>query len=361
MAIDLNKELKKAEEFLFEMSKGLGSDERLMVVYAEEATVQVDAKGKKINAGFWAKPYSPGKFIPADKNCYVCISSMIKTLNQKTGEMRFWRTESAFGHGLAMMVDDIGDGKGSKGNLSLEWLFSQLPPTAVVETSPNNYQAYYFFDAPADNMAEMKAFLNCFVGNVLQDHGGDITIKDVTRVGRFPFGINNKRTSDNGTFKYVDDSGKPWRVRLSYANYSVRYSPAEIAKAFGFNIVMPVKHHIEVSEDEYKYDSIWLRLAERIMTKAKMGEGAGGEVSCNMSGKFRIRCPFAGDHANGDPFGAYFRGPIAGADHQFVFGCAHDACRQNKRTWSVFVDEVVMPEIEAQLEKANQWGLTWTK
>lgn len=345
-----------AEEFLRELGKGLPEDERLMVGYAEEATVQVDANGKKVNGGWWPKPHKDGKPVDYFKNCYICISSSIKTMNPKTEKMRYWRGEESFGHGVALMVDDVGDGKGSKGNLSLDYFFDILPPTAVVQTSPGNYQLYYFMAEPVESMIYFKAFLSCFVGQVLEK-GGDRTIKDVSRFGRFPCGINNKRDSDNN-FKYIVD-GKPWRVRLEHADYSVRYMPEDIAKAFNFPIIIPVKKELVISEDEYKYDSIWLKIAERLLSKAKQGEGAAGEVSCNMSGKYRIRCPWGHEHSNGDPFGAYFRGPIPGADHSFVFGCGHDGCRQNKRTWSPFIDEIVMPYIEEELDKANKWGLTW--
>lgn len=345
--------LKEAEEFLRQLQHTIGDDERVMVGYAEEATVQTDASGKKLNAGWWPVPWKMDKYINQRTNCYACISSSIKTPNPKTGQMRFWRGEASFGHGLALMVDDIGTGKGSKGEMSLEMITSVLPPTAVVETSPDNFQVWYFFDKPVDSLMEFKALLNCFVANVLKK-GGDNTIKDISRFGRMPCGINNKRHNMDGPFKYPDADGKPWAVRLRLANYDVRYSPEEIARAFNFNIVVPVKRHIEIDEAEYKYDAIWLRLAETFCDKAKMGEGSNGDVAMNMSGKFRIRCPWGDEHSNGDPFGAYFRGPIPGAEHEFVFGCGHDTCRKlHQRTWSVFVDEVVITEIARRLDVIN--------
>jgi hypothetical protein len=73
-----------------------------------------------------------------------------------------------------------------------------------------------------------------------------------------------------------------------------------------------------------------------------------------MSGKYRIQCPWGHQHTNGDPFGAYFRGPIPGAEVEFVFGCGHDTCRKNfKRTWSAFVDEIVINKIELELSRIN--------
>lgn len=343
----------EAEEFLRELHNGIPDTERVMAGYAEEATVQTDADGKKKNAGWWPVPWADGKFINARANCYACISSSIATPNPRTGKMRFWRGEASFGHGLALMVDDIGNGKGSKGNLGLEYFEMMLPPTATVETSPGNYQLWYFFDVPVDSLIHFKALLNCFVGNVLKK-GGDNTIKDISRYGRMPCGVNNKRHGPEMVLKYPDEKGNPWKVRITHSDYSRRYSPEEIARAFGFSIVVPQKPVIVVDEDEYKFDALWLRMADHICSKLKMGEGAGGDVSMNMSGKYRIRCPWGHEHTNGDPYGAYFRGPIPGAEHEFVFGCGHDTCRKlHRRTWAVFVDEIVIPEYARRLDVIN--------
>lgn len=344
------------EEFLRELGKGLPSDERIMAGYAEEATVQTDSTGKKMNGGWWPVPYADGKYIDARKNAYVCISSSIKTPNPKTQVMRYWRGEASFGHGLAIMVDDIGSGKGSKGGLTIEHFYRILKPTATVETSPGNFQLWYFFDEPESSMVRFKAFLSCFVTTVLKA-GGDNTIKDVARYGRMPIGVNNKRNSA-GELKYPirsdDGSERPCLVELRDADYSRRYSIEEIAQAFHVQIVMPVKRELVIDENEYKYDAIWLKLAEKILSLAEVGEGSGGEVVQNMSGKFRIRCPWGDEHSNGDPYGAYFRGPIPGADVEFVFGCAHDGCRKiHKRTWSAFVDKVVIDPIADQLAAIN--------
>jgi hypothetical protein len=346
--------LAATEQFLKELQCTIPDDERVMAGYAEEATVQTDATGKKINSTWWPTPWKEGKFINARANCYACISSSIKTPNPKTGAMRYWRGESSFGHGLALMVDDIGTGQGSKGGLTLEYFNAILPPTATVETSPGNYQLWYFFDEPVDSLIHFKALLNCFVANVLKK-GGDNTIKDISRYGRMPIGINNKRHGPDMVLKYPMNDGSPFQVRLVEADYTRRYSPEDIARSFGFSIIVPQKPIVEVSEEDYKFDAVWLKLADYILSKAKMGEGSNGEVAMNMSGKYRIRCPWGDEHSNGDPYGAYFRGPIPGAEHEFVFGCGHDTCRKlHRRTWSVFVDEIVIPKIAERLDNINR-------
>ena len=85
-----------------------------------------------------------------------------------------------------------------------------------------------------------------------------------------PIGINNKRHND-GSLKY-DIYGKPYQVQLVQADYSRRYAPEDIAAAFGFTIVVPQKPIIQIDEDEFKFDAIWLKLADYILSKAKMGD-----------------------------------------------------------------------------------------
>lgn len=345
-----------AEKFLAELGRGIPEEERVMVGYASEATVQTDENGKKLNAGWWPAPYKAGKPIRQGDNCYVCISSSIKTPNPRTGDLRYWRGETSFGHGLALMVDDIGDGKGSKGDLSIEHFESILPPTAIVQTSPGNHQLWYFFDAPEPNLKRFKAFLLGFVSTVL-DKGGDSTIRDVSRYGRMPAGINNKRGKE-GQFKYPDGAGV-FRVSLLRADYERRYSLDTIASKFGFTIDIPVERSLSESEraalnDAKKWDHIHLQIAVDVLSEAKAGEGSGGDVTQNMSGKYRIACPWGYEHTNGDPYGAYFRGAIPGAEYEYVFGCGHDTCRKdNRRTWAPFVDKIVMPKIVSDLEEAN--------
>lgn len=390
-----NKEAENnVKEFLRELAKGIAEDQRVLVVYAEEATVQTDAETKKRkNDGFWPRVHRIDlDYIRGESNGYVCISSAIKTENHLTGKVRYWRSEQNFGAGMAFFVDDIGTGQGSKGDkMSLdEWLAKapEVPPTAIVETSPNNYQCWYFFNKPVEKMDEFKIFLHNFVANVLENAGGDVTIKDVTRIGRMPYGINNKRHSD-GSLKYLGDDGKPFRVRLHSANYSHRYTMDDIANAFKFDRTISaasIRRELEREEEERRAallemaikegnqdyiamekererlrkmeeetNGVWLSAAIGILDEMRMGEGSDGRVVENRSGKYRIQCPWGDEHTNGDPFGAYFRARIPGAEFNYVFGCAHDGCRkENKRTWATFTDYVVMDKIETNLAMVNE-------
>jgi hypothetical protein len=340
---------KDAERFLTELGRDLPPDERLMVCYPADANVLVDANGRKLNSGWFPKPWRVGKPIQTTTNAYTMISSSIKT-KREDGVMRYWRGEANFGSGLALMVDDIGSGLGSKGGLTLTDIGIQLEPTCVVETSPDNFQMWYFFSKPEPDMALFKSFLVCFVEKVLVGIGGDSTIRDVARYGRLPCGINNKR-HDDGTFKYGADS--PVRF-YGEPDWEHRYSMAEIAAAFKFEIKKP---RPRVPRSTGDIDEVWYRMAKRILSDAGAGERSGGRVGENGSGKCRIECPWGEEHGNGDPTGAYFRGPVVHAEHDYVFGCAHQTCRDAGRTWSPFIEKVVMPFVEDELMAADIYWL----
>ena len=71
-------------------------------------------------------------------NVYFCVSGM-----RKGDDGRWRRSKDNFAGGLCLMIDDLGDGPGSRAPLST---IKALKPTALVETSPSNYQAIYLFD-----------------------------------------------------------------------------------------------------------------------------------------------------------------------------------------------------------------------
>lgn len=355
------------EQFLAELGKLVPEDERIMVGYAPEATTSVEKDGKKSNSGWWPEPYRQGKALRPQSNCYVQISSSKKTLNEKTGKMRYWRGDASFGRGVALMVDDVGSGAGSKGSLTIEHFDAILRPTAVVETSPDNYQLWYMLSEAVDDLRLFKSFLSCFVSSVL-GKGGDNTIKDAARYGRMPYGINNKRHGPGKPYKYVDDKGDNFKPRLHrLPEYGNRYTIQEIANKFRFQITTPVIRGRDPSVDaaleqdreyflEQAHNEFMLQKAIEICSELRLGEGSDGVARQNMSGKYRIKCPWCDEHGNGDPFGAYFRGPVPGAEYDYVFGCGHDTHRKGNghKTWFSFIDELIMPRVYDRLERINK-------
>lgn len=345
-----NERLAATRTFLEELARLMPEDQRLIVGFAERANVTKD-EADTHNSSWWPEPYGIRTTLYSTRNDYVSIASAVKTENHKTGKMRYWRGTANFGTGLAFYVDDIGDGQGSKGGFALSELEDILPPTVVIETSPGNYQAWYFFSEPVTNARYFKDFLTSFTHTVLAERGGDTTINDIMRVGRLPYGINNK-VLDDGSLKYEVD-GDAWEVTQLYADYTRRYTTEQIVDAFGFTVQSFTRPPVERDDEELLFDRTCLMMATVILSRYKMGESADGSVIANQSGRYRIRCPWGDNHTNGDPRGAYFRGPVPGEDADYVFGCSHHSCKGHKR-WNEFVDEVVMPVIYNVLSKANR-------
>lgn len=336
--------LKEAEcrRFLRELGRGIPDDQRIITCYKSEVTDFSDGEKK---AGWPVKPYREDKYIPTDSNCFVAISSSKKTLNRQ-GKEHYWRGTASFGRGLAIMVDDIGNGIGSKGGIELVDICKRLMPSAIVQSSPNNFQCWYFLKTPEPDVRWFKAFLVAFVENVLEDAGGDPTIRDVSRLGRMPIGINNKRLQD-GSLKYPGKYGAEVGLYMMEET-PARYDIEEIAAAFEFEVREPPPLKPKKAKSE---DKKWFNLAVECLGKAKMGEGSGGRMF-STDGRYRIQCPWADTHGTGNPFGAWiWSDDYKESEHPFVFGCSHHACKG--RGWTMFVDAVVIPYVISLLEEAN--------
>lgn len=371
--------LQQTRDFLTELGRLMPEGQRLILGFAENANIarnkaNNDGDGVKNNT-WWPEPLKDNTYFYSTRNCYVAIASAIKTPNPKTGKMRYWRGTASFGAALAFYVDDIGNGAGSKGKLSLDELSDILPPTVVIETSPNNYQAWYFFSEAVLDANRFKAFLDCFTVNVLKGRGGDVTINDIMRVGRLPYGVNNK-VDDDGMLRYPvviesnvvghlrDSCGRisspnvrvePFQPRIVSSDYSIRYTIEHIAEKFKFSIYVPAPRVMKFDADELKFDAWCYAIAKRVLAVMKMGEGTDGNVVENQSKRCRIKCIWGHHHTNGDSRGAYFRGPVDGEDAPFVYGCSHHSCKGKGATrgWSEFTETVVMPQVYKGIKRAN--------
>lgn len=98
------------------------------------------------------------------------------------------------------ILDDIG----TKGDESIK---DTLPPTYIVETSPNNYQYGYVFKTPITDVDEAKAFVSVIYEAGVADTGGKMPNKYV----RLPEGIHGKK-GDTCEFvtRLVSCDGPEW-------------------------------------------------------------------------------------------------------------------------------------------------------
>ncbi|RPI08347.1 MAG: hypothetical protein EHM65_10430, partial [Acidobacteriales bacterium] len=156
------------DEFLAEMKRLLPSDGRVMMC-AFRGSPEDDLRGK------WrAQVLNYADQVDEMANVYLCVSAMRKNAR---GEFR--RRKENFAGGLLLMIDDVGDGKGSKFPLAL---LNPLPPTALIETSPGNFQATYFFKELVTDLVEFDALIRAFIER--QFLSNDTGMAGVNRVFR---------------------------------------------------------------------------------------------------------------------------------------------------------------------------------
>jgi len=257
-------------------------------------------------------------------NVYLCVSAMRKN---DRGEFR--RRKENFAGGLLLMIDDIGDGKGSKFPRSV---LDPLPPTAMIETSPGNFQGVYMFDSLVTDTEEFDALIRAFIQK--QFLASDTGMAGVNRVFRPPIGINGKE-------KYKTD-GKPWRVRMESWNPERRYSVAQIAKAFGLTLIRPVRAPRDLGV-------ITAAKAERIrafveVRSALRSAGMIKREEADYSGWIQTQCPWVHNHTGGVDNGAAIRLPEAENEWHGAFRCHHGGC--DGKGWRELTDWVAEEQAE---------------
>jgi hypothetical protein len=319
-----------------------------------------------------------------DENLYYCVAAVTKYTYGDTGHTGWRRTQESVGAGILVGFDDIGTKTVKKCGKGLDFFEETLRPTAVIETSPGNFQCLYFLAAPILDSHEYGDVLRSII-KPLSDRYGIDKLADINRVLRLPFGINNK-TLEDGSLKYPEGDGA-WRVRLVYADYAVRYTPQEIAEAYGVEIVRtPRKAEIErrvAGRDEDPYKAAGFDLLADAYTKA----GRAWPSRTEAGRKYRICCPFEGEHASGGMNDdAMIADPAASKNGYFTFHCSHGSCNsdseayaEGRRTFAAAMtaagisadawlvaekaERKEMEAIERRLRRVNlvDWvnGLTW--
>ena len=317
--------LKKSfDEFLSEMSRFVPAHARVMLCQFR-GSPEDDSYGK------WrARVITSPEMVDPLANVYLCVSAM--TMNSR-GEFR--RRKENFAGGLLLMIDDVGTGPGSKFPLST---LDALPPTALIQTSPDNFQATYFFDRLYDDLDGFDALIRAFIERKFL--GKDTGQAGVNRVFRPPAGINGKP-------KY-----KGWKDELTEWEPGRRYSPREIQRAFNLNLVRPVLRP-RINE---------INAPERIrhfkeVRKVLRAAGMIKREDPDYSGWIHITCPWTFRHTNSADNGAAIRLPAQENEYYGAFRCHHGSCAgKGWRDLTDWVTADVAEELEAANVAAGDWG-----
>jgi hypothetical protein len=164
------------------------------------------------------RPWRRGDAVPARfdaLNSYYTVSTFEP--DRETGEQR--RRKSEFLQMHVVMVDDIGT-KIPRASIVLN-------PSALIETSPGNFQGCYFLadDDDSRDRERCERLVQRMIEAGLAINSKDPGMTGVTRYARLPVGVNAKA-------KYIEQLGAPFRVRIVSFEPTLRYSIQEIAQAY---------------------------------------------------------------------------------------------------------------------------------
>lgn len=306
----LSEERKAATQFIGLLEKMVPPEARLILCQFSGDPDTVDDSTK------WRPKVWKQALIQENWNIYLCVSAMGRG---GVGD-KFRRTKECWEGGLAFMVDDVG----TKLPMSL---VEKLEPTALVETSPGNFQAIYVFDTLVEKVADQEALINNFVDRYCGEEGKkDPGMKGINRVFRPPFGINGKA-------KYKGEDGRPWRVRLRRFNPEARYTPQAIAAAFGITLEVPLptyRSNRKPGDREARIED-FRRIFELILSAGIVKDKS---RPFNRAGWAQVHCPWRDGHTGRADTGAAIRWPATDNDFYGAFRCHHGHCEH--RTWSDF-------------------------
>lgn len=249
-------------------------------------------------------------FIRSGHNNFVAVSSF------KLGsDGKYHRRKDCFAAMHIVMVDDVGT------KVAIDKVV--LQPTCLVETSPGNFQAWYFLVEPERDRLRAETLIKGMISSGLTSDGSDPGMNGVTRYGRLPVGINGKA-------KYVERLGQPFVQKVAVWSPSIRYRFEQIADAYGVDMSMatplsrrrtPRTQGAAHSGAAYGDDGI-----TRILETA----GLYIEPLPSHEGGHRIVCPWVHEHTDEDQTGTVYFEPSDENDGRGGFKCHHGHCQ--KRT-----------------------------
>ena len=247
----------------------------------------------------WSGQVAVGDALPAGANNY---SSMATYCPTESGVTR--RLKENFGALYAVMLDDIGT------KVPHDRLL--LPPSWLLETSAQNYQAGYLLETPLTSWLEADRLVKDFIDAGLTDPGAD---GPCSRLVRLPVAINAKSTP-------------PFACHMATWSPELRYSVAELRSGFELAAISdprPVKPRTPRAQQRADgSDPVWIPRPEENAVLATLRSN--GQYKAGMgNGKHDITCPWVKEHTGEVDGGtAYFEPddnwPVGG------FKCFHGHC-----------------------------------
>lgn len=260
-----------------------------------------------VEHGAWmgraALPLPP--FIRDGNNNYVVVSTF-----RRGEDGKYHRRKDCFAGMFVVMVDDVGT------KVPFNRLY--LEPTCLVETSPGNFQAWYFLSEPEHDRSRAERLIKGMIASGLTADGSDPGMNSVTRYGRLPVGVNGKA-------KYVDVSGRPFVQRVAHWAPAIRYSLDQIALAYDVGLAVeargrqrkaPLRRQLPVVAD-----------GDDGLTRILDGLGLYLEPITSLDGGHRIVCPWVHEHTDEESSGTAYFEPSEENSWAGGFKCQHGHCQ----------------------------------
>jgi len=315
--------MNQAKEFLAAMVPKLPEDERMIL-----CGFPGDPNEAPPNA--WKpRPWAPGGKLrmAEDWNVYVTVSSFF------IAQDKTWRRrKSLFAGGHALMVDDVGNGKGSKVNLET----IDLPPSAIIETSPDNFQYWYFLDKPECDSARFDAVIRAFITGKLL--GLDPGMAGITRVGRLPGFVNGKKKYKKFTTRLVELTDRSYSVEELITRFSLQLK--------GRKVRMPKVATEESLRRNRAFVDIYKFLQAHQMLKRNEPD---------LSGWTEMTCPWVDGHTGGVDNGAAICEPGVENGWYGAYRCHHGHCMEkNWRDLCEWVNDMAADELDLVNRKEHE-------
>jgi hypothetical protein len=244
------------------------------------------------------------RFICSSNNNFIAVSSF-----NRGDDGRHHRRKQDFAAMHVVMVDDVGT------KIARDKVV--LPPSALVETSPDNFQAWYFLTEPERDRLKAEALIKGMIASGLTADGSDPGMNGVTRYGRLPVGVNGKA-------KYVEKLGGPFVQRVAAWSPELRYSIDEIADAYGVDMTMPAKRCTTGGVRSGK--AIIPGSTDNHLTLLD-NAGLYIEPVSSLEGGHHVICPWVNEHTDQEPSGTIYFEPGDQNNSSGGFKCHHGHCQ----------------------------------
>lgn len=315
-----------AELFLNALGENMPDTERLIV-----CGFAGDPNG--VGPTAWRPhPWAPGRdlpFEPRRMNGYVTVGSF-----GRAQDGSFRRRTETFTAGRALMVDDVG----TKVDPAI---VAHAQPSAIVETSPGNYQWWYILSQPERDASRFDGVIRAFITGKLL--GSDPGMAGIARVGRIPDFLNGKKAYQTA------DAPDGFRVRLA-GLHPRRFTLEELLERFELKINgrRDVQHKDkpklmppDTVERAQAFYAAYMWLEARAMLK---------KDAPDWGGWTEMTCPWVDAHTAGADTGAAVREPDEANGYYGAFRCHHGGCAD--RGWKDMTDWINDAAVE-ELEQAN--------